>query len=109
MEYYFDDIDVWAEREAMNLEFYRDKVEATLIYAHHHIKHYHKLRDLYTQRIKAYAKLKRLTHPDCIDYLIGLHRKRVDITKELNTALNKPWSEFREALIKMNEYPFFIK
>lgn len=109
MEYYFDDIDAWAEREAMNLEFYRDKVESTLIYAHHHIQHYHKLRDLYTQRIKKYAKLKGLTHPDCIEYLIKLHRSGMDITKELNTALNTPWKEFREALIAMYEHPPLIK
>lgn len=109
MEYYFDNIDVWAEREAMNLELYRDSVQSTLLTSKDHVRHYHKLRALYTQRVKAYAKLKGFTYPDCIDYLIGVHRKGIDITKELNTALNKPWSEFREALVEMNEYPWFIK
>jgi len=109
MEYYFDDIDAWAEREAMNLEFYRKEIESSLVYSHHHVKHYHKLRDLYTQRIKKYAKLKGITHPDCIDYLIELHRKGVDITKELNTALKTHYNEFRQTLVAMYEYPPFIK
>jgi hypothetical protein len=109
MEYNFDDIDAWAEREAMNLEFYRKEVESTLIYARHHIKHFHKLRNLYTKRIKKYAKLKGITHPDCIDHLIKLHRNGIDITKELNTALKTSWSEFRQQLVEMSEYPWFIK
>ena len=109
MEYNFDDIDAWAEREAMNLEFYRKEVESTLIYARHHIKHFHKLRNLYTKRIKKYAKLKGITHPDCIDHLIKLHRNGIDITKELNTALKTSWSEFRQKLVEMSEYPLFIK
>ncbi len=109
MEYYFDDIDMWAQREAMNLELYSDEVKSNTMTPQSRIQHFHQLRDIYTKRIQKYARLKKMTYCNAIDYLVSLHRKGVNITQELNAALNVPWAEFRKLLVSMGEYPFIIK